>query len=291
LERPPILKHAPPSANVGSAASGADHRPGRLWLIAGTGEGPPLARLLRARGWRLRVSVVSPAAQRAYPCDPGLEVRVGALEGAAAWRASLDGARRAGDPFRWVLDASHPFATRVSGAVAEACAGRCEGLLRLRRPFLAAPEATLLPNIDHLARHLVPGERLLLAIGSRHLATAICHSPQACHHSRVLPQPRAIREALRAGLPDQRLACFHPSADGAVEQALCRHWGIHTILCRQSGSRTEAHWLRIHEALGLRLLLLQRPAEPQGGIGLTRSELLARVGWPEWADNGTHPST
>ncbi|MEB3259649.1 MAG: precorrin-6A/cobalt-precorrin-6A reductase [Cyanobacteriota bacterium] len=261
--------------------------PGRLWLIAGTGEGPPLAGHLRARGWRLRVSVVAPDARAAYPQEPGLEVVVGALEGAGAWRAALDAAREEGDPFLWVLDASHPFATRVSAAVAEACQGRAERLLRLRRPLLDAPRATTLPDLPSLADHVAPGERLLLAIGARHLANAIAHSPRACHHSRVLPQPRALQEALRAGLPSHRLACVHPTAEGAVELALCRHWGIAAILCRQSGSRAEAIWLRIHNALGLRLLLLRRPPDPPGVTALPLPELLARVGWPGSAPSGS----
>jgi hypothetical protein len=120
----------------------------------------------------------------------------------------------------------------------------------------------------------------LLAIGARHLAAAMGHSPQARHHSRVLPHPGAIREALRSGLPAHRLACFHPSGDGAVERALCQLWGIDTILCRQSGSRAEALWLRISEELGLRLLLLARPPEPEGVVRLPLAELIARVGWP-----------
>ena len=257
-------------------------------MIAGTGEGPLLAGELLARGWRLRVSVVSPGARLAYPRATGLEVMVGALEGAGAWRSALEAARAEGDPFLWLLDASHPFATRVSAAVAAACKDRAETLLRLRRPLLAAPGATTLPAVHHLADQLAPGERLLLAIGARHLATAIRHSPQACHHSRVLPHPRALQEALRAGLPSHRLACVHPTVDGAVERALCEHWGINAILCRQSGSRAEEAWIRIHEALGLRLLLLRRPPEPPGVPGLPLPELLARVGWPGAADNGGH---
>ena len=31
----------------------------RLWLFAGTGEGPPLAEALLSLGWQLRVSVVT----------------------------------------------------------------------------------------------------------------------------------------------------------------------------------------------------------------------------------------
>lgn len=259
---------------------------GRLWLIAGTGEGPPLAGGLLERGWRLRVSVVTSAARLAYPENPRLEVVVGALAGAAAWRAALEEARRQGDPFAWLIDASHPFATHVTAAVSAACEGRSERLLRLHRPLLPAPGASQLGHLSELADSLRSGERLLLAIGARHLGAALGQCPQACHHSRVLPHPQAIREALRAGLPARRLACFHPSSDGAVERALCVQWGIETILCRQSGSRTEALWLRISAELGLRLLLLRRPPEPVGVLGLPLAELIARVGWPRPAENG-----
>lgn len=267
------------------AAPPAGQASGRVWLIAGTGEGPPIAKCLLDRGWRLRVSVVTPAARLAYPRDPSLEVVVGALAGAEAWRAALEEAQRQGDPFAWLIDASHPFATHVSAAAAAACTDRAESLLRLHRPLLAAPGTTPLAHLRQLGDHLAKGERLLLAIGARHLSAAVAHSPQACHHSRVLPHPRAIREALRAGLPDNRLACIHPTSDGTVERALCQLWGIDTILCRQSGSRTEALWLRIREELGLRLLLLRRPPEPAGVVGLPLSELIARVGWPRHADN------
>ena len=51
----------------------------RLWLIAGTGEGPRLAAALLQAGWQVRVCVVSRAAARAYAPQPGLELLVGAI--------------------------------------------------------------------------------------------------------------------------------------------------------------------------------------------------------------------
>lgn len=259
---------------------------GRLWLIAGTGEGPPLARHFLDRGWRLRVSVVSPAARRSYPEDPRLELAVGPVAGAAAWRAALEKAERQGDAFQWLIDASHPFATRVTAATVAACAGRPERLLRLRRPSLAAPLATPLDQLSHLGDHLAKGERLLLAIGARHLGEALAQSAAACPHGRVLPHPQALRQALQAGLRPERIACLHPSADGGVERALCLRWAIETILCRQSGSPTEALWIRLSEDLGLRLLLLRRPAEPEGMVRLPFAELIEHVGWPMGARHG-----
>lgn len=258
----------------------------RLWLLAGTGEGPHLAKHFLERGWRLRVSVVTPSAGASYPIDPNLEVVVGALAGAGALCALLDLAERQGDPFAWVIDASHPFATRVTAAAVEATRHRPEAFLRLQRPSLPAPKALLLSEMGELGSHLVGGERLLLAIGARHLREA-CQQcpdsrfqPRVLPHARVLPHPQALKQAQQAGLLASRIACLHPTADGAVEEALCHHWQIDTILCRQSGGLTEALWLRIATKLPVRLLLLQRPPEPEGILQLPHKELVDHVGSP-----------
>jgi precorrin-6A/cobalt-precorrin-6A reductase len=265
---------------------GGFHRP-RLWLISGTGEGPPLATGLLACGWRLRVSVVTAAAARAYPIHPDLELAIGALgEGATeapevVLARELQRARKQGDPFRWLVDASHPFARRISATLAAACAAERQPLLRLQRPGLSPGRALLLDDLPALTDHIRRGERLLLAIGARRLAEAIRLSPLALHHARVLPAPQALRQALAAGLATDRLACLRPSlASEPIELALCRRWGIDVVLCRQSGGESEGRWHRVSQALNLRLLLLRRPAEPAGVCALPLAELLARIGVP-----------
>ena len=282
----PILMHMPPARQP--AADGPQNRPpapARLWLIAGTGEGPALAQILLARGWRLRVSVVTAAACRAYRPHPHLELQVGALgetSGESAAAAVLRALRRAeaeADPFRWLLDASHPFATRISAALAAACAERGQPLLRLQRRPLAVGKGHLLGDLTELGNGCRPGERLLLAIGARRLGEAIAASPRALHHVRVLPSPLALRQALACGLPADRIACLRPAgASLAIETALCRRWRIDSVLCRQSGGESEARWHRISAALGLGLLLLPRPPEPPGVTAVELEELLDRVG-------------
>jgi precorrin-6A/cobalt-precorrin-6A reductase len=253
----------------------------RLWLIAGTGEGPALARQLLERGWRLRVSVVTHTASQPYPKNPDLEIVVGALADAGVLRSLLEAAESEGDPFQWLIDASHPFAIHITPMALEATRGRPERLLRLERPGLEAPWATSLNHLDDLPSHVAENERLLLAIGARQLGNAVCLCRGALLHARVLPYPEAMRQAQQAGIPATRLACFHPTADGAVELALCRQWKIDVILCRQSGGLTEALWQQVAQALGLRLLLLRRPAEPEGIQRLAFQSLIERVGRPD----------
>lgn len=253
----------------------------RLWLIAGTGEGPDLAQRLLACGWQLTVSVVTPAAAAAYPPQAGLELRIGALQGEVGVAAELGAADAAGRPYAVVVDASHPFAQQVSGQLARVCRARGQRLLRLQRSALAG-SATLLADLDQLRQRPLRGTRLLLAIGGRQLARAVACSPGAEHHARVLPSAAALQLARAAGLADGRIACLRPGGGEHVERALVRRWAIGTVLARQSGGATEALWRGIAAREGVELLLLARPAEPAGSELLEWEPLLATLAAGPW---------
>lgn len=267
-------------------------RPGHhLWLIAGTGEGPRLAQTLLARGWRLRVSLVGAAAARPYPEREELELEIGALDGEAAIAERLRRSDASGAPYAWVVDASHPFARMISADLAAACRRRGQPLLRLQRPALPVDNALVLEDLADLSKVDLTGERLLLAIGARRLGEALRHSTAEGHFARLLPTPAALRLARAAGLEDHQLACLRPGqgsvsvsgsvlAAGALERALCRQWGITTVLARQSGGLTEHLWREVANQERLRLLLLRRPPEPDTTESLPMKELLEKLGSP-----------
>ena len=257
-------------------------------MLAGTGEGPLLAARLLAKGWRLRVSVVSASATAAYrqlldAAAPGqLELWAAALDGPVELAAGLAKARCDADPFALVIDATHPFAVRITANARCACQQQQVPLWRLLRPHLAGgePWISVLPSLTALASLDLAAARVLFALGSRHLAAAMQHSPGAFHHARVLPNPQALQLALAAGLDPQRLACLQPSRDFAVEAALVRRWRITTIVCRQSGGLIEQGWRRLAQGAGCRLLLLARPDEPGDVTLLSLPELLAKLEIP-----------
>jgi precorrin-6A/cobalt-precorrin-6A reductase len=254
----------------------------RIWILAGTGEGPPLASALLERGWQVRVSVVSAAAGRAYPAAAGLELAVGAIGDAAAVAQALEQFALAGTSPSWVVDATHPFASRISADLAEACRLHRQPLLRLHRPQLPAGRAILLPQLADLQTLPLAGRRLLLAIGARQLARVVGLSATACHHARILPNATALAQAMAAGLAADRLACLRPSLEGQIEAALCRRWRIEVVLCRRSGGCGEQLWHQLAADLDLQLLLLDRPAEPAAVECLAWQQLLDRLGAPEW---------
>jgi precorrin-6A/cobalt-precorrin-6A reductase len=258
----------------------AGRQPLRLWLIAGTGEGPRLASQLLERGWRLEVSVVTEAASLAYPAHRRQRLLVGALAGSAAIRQQLAAAALEGQPYAAVVDTSHPFASQISHQLAAALQQPAQPLLlRLVRPLLSSPADRLLVNLKALAHHRLTGTRLLLAIGARQLAEAVALSPGALHHARLLPNPEALQRAMAAGIAPQRLACLRPGGSGeaALLAALLRRWRIDAILCRQSGGITETLWRQLAASQGCELLLLQRPTDPAAVLGLAEAELLSQL--------------
>ena len=266
-----ILKH---DRRVGQ------HPGGRLWLFGGTGEGPALARQLLVQGWQLRVSVLSEPVSRAYPDHPRLDLRVGPLGGSASLKTALLQAQRQRSPFRGVIDATHPFASRIAGELEAGCTAAGVPLLALERPDAAAlaPVAALdwLEDLENLLAIDLAGQRLLLAIGARRIGEAVRCSPGAVHHARVLPRAGALQQALAAGLAPERIACLQPDGvgSGAVEAALIARWSIDAIVARQSGPPTELLWRRIAAARPCRLLLLRQPPSPHR-LRLEADQLLA----------------
>ncbi len=279
-----ILMHDPPLHQASP----------RLWLFAGTGEGPSLASALLAMGWHVKLSLVSGAALRAYGPHPRLEPAIGAIGSAAAIAAALDRAKALGEPCQVVVDATHPFACQISADLAEVCLARSQPLLRLRRgggdPRGPSPAkgVQVLSGLESLSDLNLRQEKLLLAIGHRQLARAVALTPGAVHHARLLPHGTSLQQAMAAGLAPNRVACLRPGAGlgagpgggsfaASIEEALVRQWGITTILARQSGGVTEACWRDVAQRLSLTLLLLQRPAEPQGVPAYGQAELLNQL--------------
>lgn len=268
----------------------------RLWLFAGTGEGRSLVPALLAMGWHVKLSLVSGEALRAYGPHPRLEPAIGAIGSAAAIAAALDRARVIGEPCQVVVDATHPFACKISADLAEVCLARSQPLLRFRREGvfselegagpgpIQANEVQILPGLESLSDLNLRQEKLLLAIGHRQLARAVALTPGAVHHARLLPHGTSLQQAMAAGLAANRVACLRPgtgpggpSFAASIEEALVRQWGITTILARQSGGVTEACWRHVAQRLSLTLLLLQRPTEPEGVPAFGQVDLLNQL--------------
>lgn len=139
---------------------------GRVLVLGGTAEARELAAMLREAG----IPVISSLAGRvARPRLPVGEVRVGGFggpSGLASWLSEHELAA--------VVDATHPFAERISSSAVQACAAVGVPLVRLERPGWSERPGDRWHWVDDLgeAAELVPqlGQRVLLTTGRQGLA-------------------------------------------------------------------------------------------------------------------------
>ncbi len=144
-----------------------------------------------------------------------------------------------------------------------------------------SPKASSLSSIENLSAIDLLGQRVLLAIGSNYLPQAVNAVRQAgaTPYARVLPRSRSLANSLRSGLPETHLAVLQPTASDQephLEIALCRRWGISSVVCRQSGGRTQRIWEFVAKKEKIRLFLISRPSRFQDIKTITSSEALLK---------------
>ena len=168
-----------------------------LCIFAGTTEGRRLAELLAGQPVRVLACVATEYGETLIPRGDNIEVSAGRLD--RAQMEALFTQRR----FDAVIDATHPFATRVSENLAAACAATGTQYLRLNRDAGAEDaEAVYVDSIqgaaDFLAEH--PGNALL-ATGSKELAPyAGVEGYRERFYARVLPMEASLAACAAAGI-------------------------------------------------------------------------------------------
>ncbi len=139
---------------------------GRVLLLGGTAEARELAALLHEAGAPF---VSSLAGRVARPRLPVGEMRIGGFGGPSALAAWLSEHGIAA-----VVDATHPFAERISASALQACAAAEVPLVRLERPGWSERPGDRWHWVGDLdeAAELVPqlGHRVLLTTGRQGLA-------------------------------------------------------------------------------------------------------------------------
>ncbi|MGC7102250.1 cobalt-precorrin-6A reductase [Amycolatopsis lurida] len=220
----------------------------KVLILGGTAEARALAAALVEQG----VPVVSSLAGRvARPRLPVGEVRVGGFggpDGLAAWLAE----QRVGA----VVDATHPFAERISASAVAATRLTGVPLVRLERPgWQASPGddwhwASSLPEAADLLPGL--GRRVFLTSGRQGLP-AFAHLDDLWFLIRCVdpPEPPLPRqhELLLSRGPYQ--------VDGEIK--LLRTHRIEVLVTKDSGGEMTAAKLHAARQLGLPVVLVRRP--------------------------------
>lgn len=224
----------------------------RLLLLGGTTEASHLAEALAARGVD---AVFSYAGRTETPKAQPLPQRVGGFGGVARLVAYL----RAGG-FTHVVDATHPFAAQMSAHAVAACAEAGVALIALERPvWQAGPGDDWLGVADvEGAVDALPdmGARVFLAIGKQTLEP-FAAKPGNFYLLRLVDPPEG---ALPLPLAEAVIARGPFTVEGDV--ALMRDHRITHLVAKNAGGAGAEAKLVAARALGVRVVMIDRPAVP-----------------------------
>ena len=221
----------------------------RILLLGGTTEASQLANELAAAGMD---AVFSYAGRTEAPVAQPLPTRVGGFGGVAGLQAWLRDQR-----ITHLVDATHPFAARMSQNAMAACAGIDIPLVALERPPWV-PQAgdrwQSVPDIDAAVAALpeTPA-RVFLAIGRQNLAPFAAR-PQ---HRYLL---RLVDAAPDLSLPQATVMVARGPFTEEGDRALMEAHGITHVVAKNAGGSGAAAKLVAARALGLPVVLIDRPA-------------------------------
>ena len=265
VAQPRLWRYGLRSATVEKVISGC------VWLIGGTSESALLAERLAAAGLPFVVTVATASAQGLYA--ETAPVFVGALsasemaEFVQKWRV------------RCILDASHPFADRVSRQAIALMQSwnndpnKNDGIDYIRYERIAIsscsqstvqkPEDNVIyvDSLDNLTKtDILHHQRVLFTVGYRYLAQFAPLRQTSVLFARVLPSVEAISGAIAAGFSSKEMIALRPPVSPAVETALWQQWNITCVVAKASGTAGGEETKRaIAAKLGTQLILVNRP--------------------------------
>ncbi|WP_336486287.1 cobalt-precorrin-6A reductase [Methylobacterium nigriterrae] len=225
----------------------------RILILGGTSEASALARGLAGRaGLDVTLSL---AGRTAAPGAQAVRTRIGGFGGAQGLAAHL-GAQK----IDLLIDATHPFAARISRNAALASGQARVPILAVRRPAWSREPGDAWTEVDAVAdcpAALGPApRRVFLTIGRQELA-AFAAAPQ---HDYVVRTIEPIAGAL--SLP--RLSAIEARGpfDAASEAALLASAGIEVLVSKNSGGPDTYGKIQAARGLGLPVVMVRRPDKP-----------------------------
>jgi precorrin-3B C17-methyltransferase len=163
-----------------------------------------------------------------------------------------------------VLDATHPFSTRISAQLTRLCAGLRIPLMRYERPGQPLPPEVIgCSDMAEAGRKAVElGRRIFVGTGVKDLSALLqtAGAEERQWFARVTPNPESLERAVQAGIPASRICAMQGPFSQRANEALWRDWEIDCVLSKDSGETGGLPAkIAAANAIGIPLLVVQRP--------------------------------
>ncbi|CAN7151326.1 cobalt-precorrin-6A reductase [Aminobacter sp. LjRoot7] len=224
-----------------------------ILILGGTTEARQLAAKLATRG-DLDI-LLSLAGRTENPAEQPVPVRTGGFGGAQGLADWL-----AGHKTDLLIDATHPYAARISANAAEAARISGVPIFALRRPGWKTVDGDRWTQVENgeeaVAALGQTSRRVFLALGRQEVA-AFETAPQ---HAYVIRSVDPIEPPL--GVPDATYILARGPFAEADERALLEAHRIDVIVAKNSGGQATYGKIAAARQLGIEVILFRRPHLP-----------------------------
>jgi precorrin-6A/cobalt-precorrin-6A reductase len=237
----------------------------RALILGGSTEAAQLARLLAGQDWI--APTLSLAGRTRAPALPPIPHRIGGFGGAQGLAEHL---RLSATDI--LIDATHPYAARMSANAVAAAQAAGAALLAIRRPAwqpALGDRWTVVADLPAAAQALgAPPCSVFLTIGRQELAPFRA-TP---HHRYVI---RSVEAPEAADLPPRAtVITARGPFDEASERALLAAQAIDVLVTKNAGGEATRAKIDAARSLGLRVIITERPPKADAGSVQTAAQAL-----------------
>jgi precorrin-6x reductase len=200
----------------------------KILIFSGTADGRRLSRRLADRGAEVTVCVATEYGSEEQGEHVGIRVLTGRKD-TEEIAALLPG-------YELCVDATHPYAVRVSENIRAACESAAVPYKRLLRQACEAEGAVFVSDAAEAAALLSKSEgKILLAIGTKELSVFRGLDPaRLC--PRVLPAQASLSACEAAGIPHRNIIAMQGPFSRELNAALIRQYGIKFLVTKDGGA-------------------------------------------------------
>ena len=254
-----------------------DDLKGKVLVFAGTTEGGDISALLAGNGVKVHACVATDYGRTSVKEGENVEVSSRPL--------SPEEMRSLMKEYPVVVDATHPYATRITGHIKEACADTGAEYIRLLRPGLSAEGDGIVrvPDTESAVEFLKNSEgNVLLTTGSKELAkfTAIPDYKERVF-ARVLSLASNIADCAANGFEGRNLFAMQGPFCEELDYGMLVQTKAKYLVTKDSGAPGGFdEKLRAAERAGATVVLIGRPTEETGkDYDAVAEELSRRFGF------------
>jgi precorrin-6Y C5,15-methyltransferase (decarboxylating) len=243
----------------------------KILLFAGTVEGRTLAEYLIRFGITIHVCVATEYGEKLLPKGKGITITSKRLDTVDMKKLMMD------KQVSFVIDATHPYAVKVSKNIKQACLETNIEYVRMQRASIQDQSAycIYMASIEEAVRYLNDTDgNVLLTTGSKDLSkfTEI-RDYQNRLYARVLSTPKVVEECAKLGFEGRNLICMQGPFSEELNYAMIKQIDAKYLVTKESGSAGGfVEKLSAASLAGAKVIVIGRPCHEDG---VTYEECLA----------------